>query len=306
MSDILVGKGAIEAFLARVPSKALGNHSQLVAYFGYFLTEELGQTDVTPRRIRACYDAALIPTPANITDTIKRSNAFVQTSTGTLLRRQSKASILDSLSARDERQIREVSIAPSPLETAPTRAASTERVKNVVVVHGRDLKLRDSMFQFLRSVGLSPIEWDEAVRRTGRGSPYTGDVVAALFTDAQAVVVLLAPEERVELRFDLRDESGSDEAGWQPRPNVLIEAGMSLAYDEPRTILVQIGIIRLASDLVGRNIVHFEGSSAQRHSLIERLRTAGCSVSTSGSDWLRTGNFEVPSALFNGKRRKVK
>ena len=33
----------------------------------------------------------------------------------------------------------------------------------------------------LRSVALNPIEWNDAVRRTGRGSPYTGEVVAALF-----------------------------------------------------------------------------------------------------------------------------
>lgn len=297
--DIVVEKNAMEAFLQRVPAKILGNNSQLVAYFGYFLTEELGQSDVTPKRVRQCYDAAHIQAPANIADTMRKSNAFVQTNGGTVLNRETKSRIQESLGLSVARPIQQA-------KAVPVSITSEEKKKNVVVVHGRDLQIRDSMFQFLRSAGLTPVEWNDAVRRTGRGAPYTGEVVDALFQDAQAIVVILSPEEHVELRADLQDGNQPDNSGWQPRPNVLVEAGMALTRDEAHTILVQVGSVRLPSDLAGRNLVHFDGSSAHRHNLIERLRTAGCTVSTTGADWLRIGNFNIPSAVFNGKRRKAK
>ena len=46
----------------------------------------------------------------------------------------------------------------------------------VFVIHGRNLAARDAMFDFLRSLGLVPIEWSQAVRATGRPSPYVGEV----------------------------------------------------------------------------------------------------------------------------------
>lgn len=298
MPDFIVERGAIEKFLLGVPSSVTGNHSQLVAYFGFFLTEQLGITDITPSRVRACYDAALIPAPANIGDTMRKSKSFVETKTGTLLHRNVKTRIKESLTP--------VATASNAPFAEPATEPSRDKGKNVVVVHGRDLKVRDSMFQFLRTVGLSPIEWNEAVQRTGRGSPYNGEVVAALFEDAQAIIVLMTPDERVELREDLREEHETDYSGWQPRPNVLLEGGMALALDEVHTILVQIGHIRVPTDVLGRNIVRFDGSSADRHNLIERLRTAGCSVSTSGTDWLRVGEFGIPPLGVNGKRKKTR
>src|SRR5262245_36790070 len=42
-----------------------------------------------------------------------------------------------------------------------------ERKRSIFVVHGRDLALRDSMFQFLRSINLRPLEWGELTAATG-------------------------------------------------------------------------------------------------------------------------------------------
>jgi predicted nucleotide-binding protein len=298
--DVPINKDDLENFLRQVStlSEVVENHSQLVAHFGYYLTEKLGETDVTPKRIRACYDAASIPAPANITDTMQKSHAFVRTSNGTTLNRDARTRIKNSIqiSSRNEEGV----------EEALPREGLREKARTVVVVHGRDFKLRDSMFQFLRSAGLAPIEWNEAVRRTRRGAPYTGEIVDALFRDAQAIVVILSPDERVELRNDLQSEDSADNSGWQPRPNVFIEAGMALARDEAHTVLVEIGTVRHASDLVGRNSIRFDGSSTHRHDLIERLRTACCAVSTSGSDWLRVGDFGIPprNSSESGRRSK--
>lgn len=296
-----IDKQSLENFLKRVPelSEILEKHTLLVAHFGYFLSEEAGESDITPGKIRACYEAAAIQPPANITDVMRKSHAFIRTRNGTQLHRDFKLRIKASLATRHIEVNVEASI--------PSSAGNyTEKARRVVVIHGRDSVVRDGMFEFLRSLGLAPIEWSEAVARTGRGTPYTGEVVEELFRDAQAIVVILSPDEHVELRGDLNDEDSVDNSGWQPRPNVFIEAGMALAKDEKHTIVVEIGKVRQASDLFGRNVIRFDGSPAPRHELAERLRTAGCDVSTSGTDWLRAGNFRVPPASPKEANRRKK
>jgi predicted nucleotide-binding protein len=294
-----IDKAALEKFLTLVPnlSQVIESQAESVTYFGYYLSEEAGETNITPKKIRACYEAAALPVPSNISFAMRRSHAFVSTTAGTKLHRDAKSRIEKSLGTSHLEVNAQASIAePKP----------PERARNIVVIHGRDATLRDSMFQLLRSLSLTPVEWTEAVHRTGRGAPYTGEVVDALFQDAQAVIAIFSPDEHVELRTDLQSQDVGDNNGWQPRPNVFIETGMALARDEAHTVLVQIGAVRQASDLLGRNLVHFDGSPSHRHELVERLRTAGCAVSTSGSEWLRTGNFKISSESFKEKRRRTK
>jgi hypothetical protein len=40
------------------------------------------------------------------------------------------------------------------------------------VVHGRNGAARGAVFAFLRSIGLTPIEWHDALVATGKASPY--------------------------------------------------------------------------------------------------------------------------------------
>ena len=49
------------------------------------------------------------------------------------------------------------------------------------------------MFDFLRSLGLDPIEWSEAVAMTKETSPFIGQVLDIALDNAQAIVVLLTP-----------------------------------------------------------------------------------------------------------------
>lgn len=51
--------------------------------------------------------------------------------------------------------------------------------RKVFVVHGRNEPARKGLFDFLRSIGLDPIEWSEAIRLTGKGSPHIGEVLDA-------------------------------------------------------------------------------------------------------------------------------
>ena len=114
---------------------------------------------------------------------------------------------------------------------------------------------------------------------------------------AQAVVVVLTAEDEARLLPTLsREHESTDETELrgQPRPNVLLEAGMALAVDAEHTILVEVGPFRHASDLDGLNAVRLSNDPSGRYALRNRLITAGCDVAETG-DWLQAatgGDFE--------------
>jgi CAP12/Pycsar effector protein, TIR domain len=168
--------------------------------------------------------------------------------------------------------------------------------KRVFVVHGRNASARDAMFSFLRSLGLKPIEWSQAVEMTGEATPYVGTILDRAFDAAQAVVVLLTPDEITYLRSEYCDgpDDPDGRAATQARPNVLFEAGMAMGRDASRTVLVEFGRMRAFSDVFGRLTVRFDGSAQKRSDLANRLKTAGCDVDRSGMDWLSAGEFKMP------------
>lgn len=169
--------------------------------------------------------------------------------------------------------------------------------RSVFVVHGRNDALRKAMFDFLRSINLKPIEWTEAVSMTGHGSPYVGQVLDVAFDNAQAVVVLLTPDEVAYLRpqYGHGEFDAETQPGAQARPNVLFEAGMALGRNASRTVLVEVGHVRPFSDIAGRHVVRMSNSVTARQALAKRLETAGCAVEIGGSDWHETGDFSAPS-----------
>lgn len=181
-------------------------------------------------------------------------------------------------------------------ERASEKSATVADSRKVFVVHGRNLRLRDAMFEFLRSLGLSPIEWLEAIKMTGQAAPYVGQILDAAFGVAQAVVVLFTGDDEAKLRSDFVSESDpayESQLTPQARPNVLFEAGMALGASQDRTILVTIGNLRPFSDIAGRQAVRLDNSPEKRQELAERLRIAKCAVDTGGTDWLKSGDFEV-------------
>ena len=166
------------------------------------------------------------------------------------------------------------------------------------VVHGRNEVARDGMFVFLRSLGLEPIEWNEAIKATGRPNPYIGEVLDAAFSRAQSVLVLMTPDDEACLRPEYR-ESGDPKHEVEPtpqaRPNVLFEAGMAIARDQRRTVLVELGNCRPFSDIGGRHVLRLNNTTQRRQELAERLQMAGAAASMSGIDWQTSGNLTVPS-----------
>lgn len=187
----------------------------------------------------------------------------------------------------------ELIVGPAGRLSAESVAATTESRKDrrqVMVVHGRNDAARDAMFAYLRCLGLAPIEWEQAVAETGMGSPYTLEAVQAAMDVAQAVVVVLTAEDRAGLLPELAGIRVNDTAfEGQPRPNVMLEAGMALGTGRAGIVFVQLGEIRGASDLDGLNMVRLTNAAQTRAALRQRLINAGCLVEEAAQDYLTPG-----------------
>ncbi|MBO3741164.1 TIR domain-containing protein [Actinoplanes flavus] len=180
---------------------------------------------------------------------------------------------------------------------AAPRSASGRRAEDprtVFVIHGRDLDVRNAVFDFLRALGLQPQEWEHLVRATGKGAPALAEVVTRAVREAQAVVALLTPDDVVQLHPDLRDASDTDgelPAGCQARPNVFLELGMALAALPDHTIILEAGVMRRTADLAGLNYVTISAAVDWRNKVAQRLENAGCPVDRAGGDWQHPRRF---------------
>jgi len=164
----------------------------------------------------------------------------------------------------------------------------------VFVVHGRNQAVRSAVLAFLRSIGLQPIEWSEAVGLTGEAAPFVGQVVEAGFSKAQAVVVILTGDDLVQLRPDLLEDGDpiyEREPTPQARPNVLFEAGYAFAMHPRRTIILEFGRLRPFTDVQGRYVIRMNNTGEKRQELANRLEAAGSLVSLRGTDWHTAGDF---------------
>ncbi|GAA3214458.1 nucleotide-binding protein [Streptomyces sp. XM83C] len=171
--------------------------------------------------------------------------------------------------------------------------------RNVFVVHGRDEEVRLKMFDLLRLLDLRPLEWEDLVRATGKTAPFLGEVVAKAPELAQAAMVLLTPDDVVQLHPALRgpyEPPYETEPTGQPRPNVLIELGMVLMAYPERTLMVEVGRMRSIADIAGRNVIRFDGTDTALGKIVERLKLAGCTVNDTGSDWRHTAPYRYLAA----------
>ncbi|MET4449494.1 putative nucleotide-binding protein [Bradyrhizobium sp. GM2.2] len=203
-----------------------------------------------------------------------------------------------------------------PAEAAKRRPASKQkpakkrrqRDNTVFVVHGRDDALRKAMFDFLRALGLAPQEWQQALAAAKGNNPYVGNVIDEVMDQAQAVVVMLSPDDWVTLKEQFwRPDDGPNERKpqGQARPNVLFEAGMAMARHVEKTVMVRIGRIKSFSDVFGRHIPALGDDFDSRNDFANRLQKAGCPVNRVGTDWAKTGMFvpAEPKPTNKAKRR---
>src|SRR5689334_5598103 len=114
---------------------------------------------------------------------------------------------------------------------ANRRSAVRPDPKKVFVVHGRNEPARQAMFDFLRALGLAPLEWIGGVlSTTSQGSPFIGKAIDSALEVAQAIIVLMTGDDIVRLRtgFLRPDDDETERRGTpQARPNVIFEAGLA-------------------------------------------------------------------------------
>ena len=196
-------------------------------------------------------------------------------------------------------QLSTVSGLQSVFASEPTREQPPVDPRQIFVVHGRDVAAKDAMWEFLEDLGLHPLDWNEMVRRTGRGTPHTLYVVETGFSMAQAFVVLMTPDDEARLHDDLTDSSDTEDETrltCQPRPNVMFEAGRAFGTKPERTILVHIGKLRRVSDLDGLNVVRIGRTKAPLLALADRLEAAGCPIDRHALDLFDPCRFvDLPS-----------
>lgn len=167
-----------------------------------------------------------------------------------------------------------------------TESKAARDPRSVFVVHGRNAAAVGALNQFLYRCNLLPLDWDELAAQLG-GTPFIGDIVERGMEQAQAVIVLLTPDEIAALdpRHIRGNDKPEDMKRWQSRPNVLFEAGMAFGMNKEATILVTMGeSISLFSDVGGRHVIRLDNSEGSRRRLKLRLKAAGCAI-----------NMEAPS-----------
>jgi predicted nucleotide-binding protein len=186
---------------------------------------------------------------------------------------------------------------------APIAASKPEKATNprlVFIVHGRNQKAHDAIVAFLEALKLEPRDFDDFVQKS-KGSPYVGEILNTAYAEAQAVVVLLTPDDEVRLKAEFHRENEPDyekTLAGQARPNVLFEAGMAMSSHQDRTILVRLGELKPFSDIGGRYVRTLDNSFKTRQDLVRRLGNAGCDIELDFADWRNAGDFDGATACL--------
>lgn len=169
--------------------------------------------------------------------------------------------------------------------------------KKVFIIHGRNLKAREEMGVFVRSLGLAAINFED-LRASMGGSPTIAEIVQRGMSEAQGVIALFTPDEFATLSPEFRDKwrsAGSDEARFQARPNVIFEAGMAFGRDRNRVVFVLLGNVSLFTDVAGIHVLRPKNDpTGDRATLRDTLITGmACDGEQTGREWMTSGDFET-------------
>jgi predicted nucleotide-binding protein len=186
---------------------------------------------------------------------------------------------------------------PADKKLGKTKVRATKD-NSMFVVHGRDAKLNQDMYAFLASIGIVPMEWDHAIKAAkGGANPIVGDVISQAMDRVQGVMILFSPDEEAKIRTKFASQGDKNKGhhlkGFQPRPNVIFEAGLALGAHSEKTILVQVGVVRDISDIAGKHMVQLSNSFADRKRLADRLESKlKFKIDLTGTTWQTIGNFD--------------
>lgn len=183
------------------------------------------------------------------------------------------------------------------LAVEPERLSmATPDKSKVFIIHGRNLKAAQEMGNFIRSLGLSPINFKD-LRASMGGTPTVAEIVERGMAEAQGVIALFTADEFAGLRPDLRQkhDSGDDTARWQSRPNVIFEAGMAFGRDRNRVVFVLLGNPKLFTDVAGVHVLRpTNDPRGDRATLMNTLANGmKCAVTPHSTDWMSAGDLET-------------
>ncbi|AMM34793.1 hypothetical protein SA2016_4141 (plasmid) [Sinomonas atrocyanea] len=185
-----------------------------------------------------------------------------------------------------------------PRTTAPAHASAYDHAaktkRYVFVVRGRDDKAYKALAQFLDALDLRIVTWTDALRGVDSGSPHTLDIVRAGIEMADAVVVLMTPDDlgRVKPEYGTPTDNPREAVPHgQARQNVVFEAGWAMALNQKGVVLVRVGDVRPLSDIDGLNYVQLTNDFSARRNFIARLRNCKLDLDDSGEAWRTAGAF---------------
>ena len=177
----------------------------------------------------------------------------------------------------------------------------------VLVIYGRNTAARDALTAFLESLELEPRCWSAVVDEMPKGAPNIQEVLLEAFHGTKAFLVLLTGDEEARLCGHL-DEGHEDDEGenaatrFQPRLNVVYEAGIAEATNPDQVIYVKLGLVDTFSDLDGRTLLQMNDREESRSGLIKALISVGCDVRKDGDAWKTAGEFDAAVSLsYPGK-----
>jgi predicted nucleotide-binding protein len=199
----------------------------------------------------------------------------------------------------------------SNTRAAPRRSTKPSKTKEntVFVVHGRDNKLRDSIYQLLGALGLRVLEWGHAIKAARAANPYVNEAVTKIMEQAQAIVVMRSPDDEAKLKqqFLTRDDAAAErKLLGQARQNVTFETGIAVGTHHRKTLIVEVGQVKPFTDIGGMHILKLSNSPASRHEFVERLEGLGCKVNRDGNHWLRAGDFTPTKQKIRKAKPPVK
>lgn len=166
--------------------------------------------------------------------------------------------------------------------------------RRVFVVYGHAPEALKAMTRFLEDLDLRVLTFGDAralavEQMRDEGRPVTTyDVVDFATRRAAAVVCLLTPDEAVK---PARGAKRATEV--RPRPNVIFEAGLAMARQPAKTLLVKVGDTSSWSDVDGVQYATFSNVPEQRDELVDWLESFQLPIDRRRGEW-RTKRYGLP------------
>ncbi|HAU32106.1 MAG: hypothetical protein XD78_0950 [Desulfotomaculum sp. 46_296] len=177
--------------------------------------------------------------------------------------------------------------------------------KKVFVIHGANKKINNSLHDFLNSIGLQPVGFDDMFGLNGDHDLKASEMLITVFKNVQAVLSVLTPAEAAVKKHQTKyfyNNSEEKPPKFPLRTNVLLSTGMALALNRERTIVVEIGELNFYKDLTGIQTINMDNSPVRRKELLDKLSAVGCDVDAASKDWLSSGDFSDSLQLDLNKK----